>query len=292
MECSCCGTIQLIEDVDLSRYYPSDYYSFGATPDISNRSRARRFVTSSVGKYLVNGRNLLGKLVSSRRQDMRRLFPAYLRHPLLKLRTDSRILDVGSGMGHLLVVLRYFGFSSLWGADPFIEREISIDGSVTIRKCELAELDEIFDLIMFNHSLEHVADPAASLAAAHRLLESGSFCLVRIPLVAWAWEQFGGDWVALDPPRHLFLFTERAFRKLAANAGFTVEDVVYDSTTYQFWASTHISKDIRIVDGLNGGNDYLIEHFGNEQLKEWEAAAAKLNAEARGDQASFYLRRV
>jgi SAM-dependent methyltransferase len=292
LECGSCGTIQLAQDVDLAKHYPNDYYSFGATPDISNRSRARRFVTSSVGKYFVGESNLIGKIVSSRRGDMRQLFPEYLRNPLLDLRLDSKILDVGCGAGHSLVALRYFGFNGLAGVDPFIESEITIDNSVVIRKCQLNELDDAFDLIMFNHSLEHVADPEADLRSAHRLLADSGYCLVRIPLVSWAWEEFGGDWVALDPPRHLYLFNESGFRMVAEKAGFAVDEVKYDSTSYQFWASTQISRDIRICDGLKGGVDYLLEQFGGKQMREWEAAAGKLNSEGKGDQASFYLRRV
>jgi SAM-dependent methyltransferase len=292
LECGSCGTIQLAQEVDLGEHYPKEYYSFGPAVDISNRSHARRFVTRSVGKYFLGESNLIGKLVASRRNDMRQLFPDYLRNSHLGLNLNSKILDVGCGAGHSLVALRYFGFNELSGVDPFIDEEIVIDRTVVIKKCQLSDLDGKFDLIMFNHSLEHMPDPAKELGAAHELLNDGAYCLVRIPLVSWAWGHFGGEWAALDPPRHLFLFKEEGFRTLAENAGFKVDDVVYDSTVFQFWASHQRMNERPIDEGLKSGTDYLIENFGQEQMDEWEAAARKLNADGQGDQASFYLRRV
>jgi SAM-dependent methyltransferase len=291
LECGSCSTIHLTQEVDLAKYYPQDYYSFEAIPDISSRSRARRFVTSSVTQYLLAGKNVLGRVVSHWRPDIERFFPASLRDRRLRLNLDSNILDVGSGMGHLLVGLRYFGFRNLSGVDLFVEHDITIDGNIMIRKCEIDELDEKFDLIMFHHSLEHMPDPVRALTSAFGLLRAGGYCLVRIPIVSWAWKEYGEHWVALDPPRHLFLFTVDSFSKVAKDVGFVVDAVKHDSTMYQFWASTQIKNDIRVVDGIRGGMPYLKQIFGEEQLGIWTKTAEELNSKGMGDTACFYLRR-
>jgi hypothetical protein len=107
--------------------------------------------------------------------------------------------------------------------------------------------------------------------------------------VNFAWEKYGVNWVQLDPPRHIFLYTERAFRDLAERAGFIVERVVYDSETFQFFGSEQYIKDIPLTDPRSYRGVISESIFTQSQIDEWEALAAKLNAEGRGDQACFYL---
>jgi predicted SAM-dependent methyltransferase len=145
---------------------------------------------------------------------------------------------------------------------------------------------------MLHHSFEHLPDPLASLTDIHRLLPAGKFCLIRLPLSAFAWEKYGVDWVQLDPPRHLFLFTERAFRGLAEQAGFEVAKVVYDSEAFQFFGSEQYARDIAMNDELAFRGDFSKSIFTEEQMRRWEREAELLNGENRGDQACFYLRKL
>jgi SAM-dependent methyltransferase len=291
LECGRCGTVQLLEIPDLSRHYPPEYLSFDESRPIDlSTTLGRRIGARLAGMHLIKGRGLLGKLVLAAKPWIAAHFPDSLRDPLLRLRFDSRILDYGCGNGHLLRTLRYFGFSRLTGADAFIEGDLVYPG-VTIYRRHLAELAPAFDLIMLHHSFEHLPEPAAALRELSRLVANGGHVLIRMPIVSHAWERYGADWVQLDPPRHLFLYTERAFRELCQANGLEVVKVVYDSTSFQFWGSEQYRLDIPLNDPRSLNRPESESVFTAGQIEDWDARAIKLNAASEGDQACFYLRK-
>jgi SAM-dependent methyltransferase len=291
LECGDCGTVQIVEFPDLSNYYPSDYYSFSVDSKTYIEERLRRRLTAPfVRDFLLTGRGLIGGFVYRRARFFDELFPRSLRDPVLNLSKRSKILDVGCGSGTLLRNLSDFGFKDLTGADPFIAGDVEFPRGVRIFKKTLAEIDRKFDLVMLHHSFEHLPDPLDSLEKIRDLLAPGGTCLIRIPVASHAWEKYGVDWFQLDAPRHLFLFTDRAFRGLAARARFEVIKVVYDSDLMQFVVSEQYSRDISMHDERAYRGDASNSIFTIKQINDWKNEAASLNAAGRGDQACFYLK--
>jgi SAM-dependent methyltransferase len=292
VECGNCGTIQIFKIPDLSRYYPKDYYSLSATDELWFTKKLKsRIAARLAGEYFINGRNFGGKYLSETRDWIDRFFPVFLKDSILDINLRSAILDFGCGTGKLLQILHYFGFRNLTGADAFIETDIFYPNGVKIYKRSLEEFDSFFDLIMLHHSFEHLPNPLEILLEIHQRLRAEKFCLIRIPVVNFAWEKYGTNWVQLDPPRHLFLYTEKSLRLLAEKAGFVVERVTYDSESFQFWASEQYLKDIPLTDSRSYHGDVAASIFTSEQLIEWEKQTEELNAQDRGDQACFYLRK-
>jgi len=77
-------------------------------------------------------------------------------------------------------------------------------------------------LTMF-HVLEHLYDPPAYLAAAHRLLAPDGRLVVQVPNAAsWQFRLLGSSWNGVDVPRHLFDFRARDVEKLLTQCGFEV----------------------------------------------------------------------
>lgn len=292
LECAACGTLQIVEIPDLARYYPKDYYSFASEDGYLAKSLRRRVVARLTGRYFLRGRDVLGKAVAARENWIDFYFPPSLKEPLLELDFYSKILDFGCGNGKLLQNLYHFGFRRLTGADAFIEKDIFYPNGVKIYKRPLSEIDETFDLVMLHHSFEHLPNPLETLREIQGLLPDGKFCLIRLPLASFAWEKYGVDWVQLDAPRHLFLFTERSFRRLAEKAGFAVEKVVYDSEAFQFFGSEQYRRDIAMSDARAFRGNVAESIFTAEQIEEWQRRAENLNAENRGDQACFYLKKI
>lgn len=309
VECAACGTLQIREVPDLRPYYEGDYYSFrppGAPAAAAGAAKrlkraAGALVRRSAAAYYCarrrpfgEFRRPLGRLLAGRGGRLLVGFPEYLKDaPLdLGLSLGSGILDVGSGAGGTLLALRRFGFRDLVGVDPFLASDLIYENGVRVLKAELSDLDRRFDLVLANHSLEHVPDPRRALRDAHRLLRPGRYAVVRIPVAARAWREYGVNWVQLDAPRHLFLFPARTFKALAEEAGFAVDDIVYDSTAFQFWGSEQYARDIPLTDErsllVNPGNSI----FTAEELASFDARAAELNRTGEGDQAAFYLRKV
>ena len=291
LECDKCGTLQIVEIPDLSRYYPKDYYSLAAEENFLGKSLRRRVAARLTGKYFLNQRNFPGKLVAKKEKWLEFYFPNSLREQLLELNFHSKILDFGCGSGNLLQNLYHFGFRNLTGADAFIEKNIFYPNNIKIYKRPLSKIEGLFDLVMLHHSFEHLPNPLESLREIRDLLPGGKFCLIRIPLASFAWQKYGVNWVQLDPPRHLFLFTEKSFRALAEKAGFLVEKVIYDSESFQFFGSEQYLRDIPMNDKRTFRSNIAESIFTTEQLREWEREAEVLNIENKGDQACFYLRK-
>jgi len=91
-------------------------------------------------------------------------------------------LDVGCGAGSLLYCLKVLGFKNLVGVDPFISREV-IDGDIKILKRTIHELpnNQKFDLIIFNHSFEHIPDQLETLKKVRELLSENGVCSLGCP---------------------------------------------------------------------------------------------------------------
>lgn len=291
LECGECGTIQLLEVPKLDAYYPPEYLSMGSIDDIDIAATAsRRLAARFAGRRLRGGHSLIGKSVLALKPWVADHYPPSLRR--LDLKANSRILDVGCGTGHLLETLHYFGFKNLSGADAFVCHEISTPSGIKIKPQTVAEIEGEYDIVMLHHVFEHLPDPKTALSDIKRLLAPRGTALIRMPVAAFAWEEYGTHWVQLDPPRHLFIFREKTFVEFAESLGFTVSAVEYDSTAMQFWGSEQYRRDIPLNDPRS--HDYGREGtvFSPGQIREWEAAAKKLNEEKRGDQACFYLQKA
>ncbi len=288
IECGSCGTIQIKELIDVSQYYPDNYYSLEeGVIDPADNSIKRRAVMKQIGRHLATGKSAVGRYLVARRPYLASRFPAYLKYPN-GFGLDDRILDVGAGNGKLIKTLKLFGFRHLTGIDPFLGKEVCTNGLKLLRS-DLKDLDGSWDVIMFHHSLEHVPEPVRSLDSARRLLTEKGRIIVRIPIASYAWEKYGKNWFQLDPPRHLYTFTERSFRHLADNSGLKVDSVVYDSEAAQFFASEQYTRDISLLDARAYSGNVGESVFSGEQIEAWEREASELNRDGRGDQACFYL---
>ena len=150
---------------------------------------------------------------------------ALRRPPLgeLRWRPPGRLLDVGSGRGDLGVTLREWDVTGL-EPSPDACAEARGRGVATMQgTLTTAAVDGPFDVVVFQHSLEHVAEPLDDLRAARDLLRPGGLVLVSLPnFGSWHARRFGSDWFHLDLPRHRSHFTARGLTALLERAGLHV----------------------------------------------------------------------
>ena len=293
MECAQCGCLSLLDvPDDLGPYYPPDYYAFGAGPR-PGRSPGPRWLRRWLMGTFLDRPSLarLGIAVRSRLGGGSQAWTLALSG--IGLTTGAAILDVGCGSGRRLEHLGQVGFENLTGTDAFLPDHgghDGRDGRANLVPHDLDALSGSFDLIMCHHSFEHMADPVGVLRSLDRLLSPRGAVLLRVPLAgSWAWRTYGVDWVQLDAPRHLFLFTPEGVELLAARSGFVVTRVIYDSDALQFWGSEQYRQGAPLRDPRAPGEE--APRFTAGQLRRFRRRARELNALGDGDQAVFLLRK-
>jgi SAM-dependent methyltransferase len=297
-ECAQCGCLQ-IEDIpgNLSKYYPSYYYSYKPAQPTVNFSRQglgglkQRLVLRLLTNYYFGNKSALGNWLA-RRSSLSRDFPLWARQQRLdlKLSADSKILDVGCGKGRALLDMQALGFTELTGIDPFLDADVFYDNGVKVYRKSVDELDGEFDFIMLNHSFEHMPDPLQTLVKLRQLLKPHRYLLIRIPIVdSDQWHRYGSNWAGLDAPRHLYLHTRESMDLLATQAGFNVAEVVFDSDGFTDWASEQYAAGISLIDPRSYSVDPSASIFKQADIDKFVARAAQLNANGKADYAGFYL---
>ena len=211
LECVQCGCLQLMDiPEDISKYYPPQYYSFNST--INKENRISLFLKKKRAEHYLYKKNILGWL-----SGLKYGFPPYCEwFKIAGVTFDSSILDVGCGDGKLIIDLEKAGYKNLTGIDPFIEKDIEYSAQVRILKKNIDEVSENFDLIMLNHSFEHMDNPLKILKDLRKILSSTGVILIRIPTVSsFAWRAYRENWIQLDAPRHIFLHSLESMRLLS-----------------------------------------------------------------------------
>ena len=299
-ECADCGCLQIVEVPDnIQDYYPNeDYYSYNAVKPVGG---IKGKLIKSRDRFAATGMGFIGSVMQQYQPHDK--LPS-LRYVNVTL--DSKILDVGCGAGHLLHSMQEAGFKNLLGIDPFNAEDIHYDNGLSIIKNSIHELtisdkqnetikkdEDGWDLIMFNHSYEHVYDQVEVLKKTWELLKPGGICMLRVPTVtSWAWRHYAENWVQLDAPRHLFLHSIKSIHMLAEKTGFELTEVIYDSFAFQQWGSEQYQQDI----ALHDENSYAINPekspFSKEDIRNFEEHSNILNKSKAGDQAAFYLKKI
>jgi SAM-dependent methyltransferase len=286
-QCGNCRCLQIASVPEsMERFYPPGYYSYNLRPVKQQGVKARLgglrdFVYLKKAAWLESW--LPQEPVPGGGVDG--LAP-------LNLRRSTRILDVGCGSGRLLSALYRAGFKHLLGIEPFLPADVQLAPGLMIRKQSLEALDQQFDVVMFHHVLEHLADGKKALECAVRLLRPGGKILVRVPTVdSAAWETYRENWVSLDAPRHFYLHSWSSLALLAGQAGLAVERCWSDAGGFQFWGS-ELYKSGKALFTRDSKLVAAKDHFTADQLQHFELEARALNRQNRGDQFAAILTRA
>jgi SAM-dependent methyltransferase len=120
----------------------------------------------------------------------RRLFANEIRQTGIPL--ECAVLDVGTGTGSNLRLLRELGFRSVVGLDPSADaaRYCNMKGLGPVEEgdvCKTRFADASFDLVLATDVLEHVEDDRQALAELHRVLRPGGWVLMTVPAFTSLW---------------------------------------------------------------------------------------------------------
>lgn len=280
-QCAACRCLQIREiPADMAPYYPSNYYSMEAP------------LAAPKGRLVDAFRRLDARIRlgawNPGRTKRREIFD-WFRSSGAGLGTE--ILDVGCGRGALLHELHLDGFRRLQGVDPFIARDLDYPNGIRIRKARLSDLTGPYGLIMMHHSFEHMPEQVEVLKTAARLLAPGGALLIRIPVIGFAWREYGVDWFQIDAPRHFFLHSRESLGIAAGLADLRIHEVIYDSKASQFWASEQYRKDIPHRSPESHNENPRGSMFSAAKIREFAKRSRALNLAQDGDAACFILKR-
>jgi SAM-dependent methyltransferase len=267
----------------MEKYYPSDYYSYAGTSN-SITSKIGSFLKSKRNEYQLFQKGLIGKLIYGFKPNNDPHITILSKIPLER---DHKILDVGCGSGVLLKALNQIGFNKLRGVDPYLEKDEKLNDGLELQKRSVHDVKDKMDLVMFHHSFEHLDDPLETLQSVERILEDEGYCIIRVPTASsYAWEHYRENWVQLDAPRHFFLHSKESMELLAQKAGLKIEQIIFDSSEFQFVGSERYIKDIPLKDPTP--NNSL---FSEEEINAFKQKAVELNEKGAGDACAFILRK-
>jgi SAM-dependent methyltransferase len=143
---------------------------------------------------------------------------------------SGRLLDVGCGGGTFLRRMRAAGWT-VAGTEPDAKaaaRLAAQEGFPVYSALEdlVQERSQRFDIIVLGHVIEHLPDPAHTLAMLHSLLNKDGRLLLTTPNAkSLGLRIFGASWRGLEPPRHFNVFSPDSLCQLLCRADFHVECV-------------------------------------------------------------------
>jgi SAM-dependent methyltransferase len=188
------------------------------------------YVNARWGYQLTPARGI-GRFVA-RLLPKRRAYADRLVRHLQAPADQGRLLDVGSGDGSFVAWMRTLGWEAE-GLEPdpaAAERARTSGVPVTTASLEDVDLEpSSFDAITMSHVIEHLHDPPAALERCRLLLRPGGTLWLATPnLAGHGHAVFGRNWIGLDPPRHLVVFTRASLVGAVERAGFTVTSLPGD----------------------------------------------------------------
>jgi 2-polyprenyl-3-methyl-5-hydroxy-6-metoxy-1,4-benzoquinol methylase len=214
----------------VGRLYEAYYTHAHTAPleyaQLSLLGKLRRILGNGYRNYRFGMRerpaSILGVLAVWLMPDQRALLDTGGRH--LPKRPKGRLLDVGCGNGDFLLFAQRAGWEAI-GVEPDPKAvEVARARGLTVHLGTLETLHEApesFQGITMNHVIEHVHHPRATLEHCYRLLKRGGWLWIETPnLDAQGHARYGENWIGLDTPRHLVVFTDRSLLRLLEEVGF------------------------------------------------------------------------
>jgi SAM-dependent methyltransferase len=144
----------------------------------------------------------------------------------------DRLLDLGCGDGTNLAWLAPFA-NKIYGSDYNMVRLARARHRVPQARLFLADIldypwpDDSFDIIFFNHVIEHIPDDLAALETVRRILRPGGLLVLGTPNEgSWWWQlAYRRAPEILATTDHVHFYTARTIGARMTRAGLTVNEI-------------------------------------------------------------------
>jgi SAM-dependent methyltransferase len=156
-------------------------------------------------------------------------------------RHGSRLLEIGSGMGHLVGQLE--DTFETYGMDLnhwAVKQSKSVTEKTKLQTASAQELpfrDGTFNVVIIKHIVEHLPDPRQAIQEIGRVTEPGGTLILATPNLDSLLKPWKGDrWIGYQDPTHISLKRPAEWLELIRSAGFRPLKIFSDG----FWDVPYI----------------------------------------------------
>ena len=153
----------------------------------------------------------------------------------------ARLLEVGSGMGHLVAQLEDT-FETV-GIDLnhwAVKESKSVVNKSSLQTASAQELpfeDGVFSVVIIKHIVEHLPNPEKAINEIGRVTAKGGYLILATPNLGSLLKPWKGEkWIGYQDPTHISLKQPQEWLTLIQNAGFELKRVFSDG----FWDVPYI----------------------------------------------------
>jgi len=163
----------------------------------------------------------------------------------------ARLLEIGSGLGHLVAQLEdsfeTHGLDVNYWAVRESKAVVHRTNLETASAQELPFADQAFNVVIIKHIVEHLPDPGKAINEIGRVTESGGTLILATPNLDSLLKPWKGDrWIGYQDPTHISLKPPAEWISCIEGAGFTIKRIFADG----FWDVPyirHVPKPIQKV---------------------------------------------
>ncbi len=175
----------------------------------------------------------------------------------LSKKSINSLLDLGCGDGANFKWLKNYA-ENLYGSDYNIARLVRAKNRNIAKEVVLADVTDYaanegaFDVIFFNHVLEHIPDDTKALSEVHRVLKKGGICILGIPNEGAFWWQLAYKLQpnSLKTTDHVHFYTIKSISEKIKAAGFTIKEIKRLGWGIPHWDLDSRLRGYKILDDL------------------------------------------
>lgn len=167
------------------------------------------------------------------------------------------LLDLGCGDGANFPWLKVYT-KNLYGSDYNITRLIRAKRRNIAKEIVLANVtdyaaqDNSFDVIFFNHVLEHIPHDEKALSEVFRILKSGGTCILGVPNEGAFWWQLAYKLQpeSLKQTDHVHFYTIKNLSEKIEKQGFKIKEIKRLGWGLPHWGYDSLVRRYKFVDDL------------------------------------------
>ena len=237
----------------ISRYYFDEYYVLSFIPQengtISRQwsQKIRKSLKEEFYGYPKNRNDQKNRvMLAIKRAFLRieqfRLILSGREKGIIPYRGEGRVLDVGCGNGAILNGLKHEGWET-HGVElnPRAAEFANVQLKLNVISGDLFDAkypNAFFDVILFNHTLEHMYSPKEILRETGRILKEDGLLMISLPNSnSFEAMIFKSYWFPWELPRHLYHFSIETLSKVFERNGFKVKKIMGETGTGTFFQS-------------------------------------------------------